>query len=102
MGRRKAAVGVVRAEEEIAELLGGTGMWEKDKPQVSRMKQMAYDGMLWPGEWLVCVCMRAVLMHAAAELQGLMYKFDWFLYPNMQPMPTIMEKTVWRWDEEWR
>ena len=44
------------AEEEIAELLGGMGMREKDKPQVSQMKQMAYDGMLGPGEWLVCVC----------------------------------------------
>ena len=102
MGRRKVAAVVVRVEEEIAELLGGTGMREKDKPQASQMKWMAYDGMPGPGEWLVCVCMHAVLMHAAAELQGLTYKFDRFLYPNMQPMPMIMEKTVRRWDEERR
>ena len=50
----------------------------------------------------MCVCVHAVLMHAAAELQGLTYKFDRFLYPNMQPMPTIVEKTVQRWDEEQR
>ena len=92
----------MRAEEEIAELLGGMGMREKDKLQASQMKWMAYDGMPGPGEWLVCVCVHAVLMHAAAELWGLTYKFDRFLYPNMQPMPMIMEKTVWRWDEEWR
>ena len=39
-------------------------------------------------------------MHVAAELWGLTYKFDWFLYPNMQPMPMIVEKMVRRWDEE--
>ena len=44
--------------------------------------------------------MCAVLMHAAAELQGLIYKFNQFLYLLMQPKP-IMEKTVQRWDEEW-
>ena len=44
-----------------------------------------------------CVC--AVLMHAAAELQGLMYKFNQFLYLLMQPK-LIMEKTVQRWDKE--
>ena len=30
------------------------------------------------------------------------YKFDRFLYPLMQPKPTIVEKTVRRWDEERR
>ena len=58
MGRRKAEVVVVHVEEEkvMAELLGSRGMWEEDKPQVSQMKWMAYDGMPGPGEWLVCVC----------------------------------------------
>ena len=38
-------------------------------------------------------------MHAAAELQGLIYKFNQFLYLLMQPK-LIVEKTVQRWDEE--
>ena len=99
--RCKAEAAVVRAEEKvISGLLGSMGMREEHQLQARRMKQMAYDGIPGPGEWLVCICVYTVLMHAAAELWGLMYKFNWFLYLLMQPK-LIVEKTVQRWDEEW-
>ncbi|KAF8585083.1 hypothetical protein K439DRAFT_1080534 [Ramaria rubella] len=63
------------------------GMREEDQPQARRMKQMAYDGMPGP-----------------AELRGLTYKFDRFLYPLIPPKATIVEKMVRRWDDsrqEW-
>ena len=106
--RRKAEAAVVRAEEEkvISELLGGTGMREEDQPQARRMKRMAYDGMPGPGESAVggrgACDADAFFFFCAAELRGLTYKFDRFLYPLMQPKPTIVEKTVRRWDEERR
>lgn len=38
-------------------------------------------------------------MCSAAELRGLTYKFDRFLYPLVPPKPKIVEKTVKKWDE---
>lgn len=63
--RRKAESEVARLEEErvISELLDGAGMREEDQPQARRMRRMAYDGMPGP-----------------AELRGLTYSFDKFLY----------------------
>ncbi|GJJ13426.1 hypothetical protein Clacol_007680 [Clathrus columnatus] len=63
--RRKAEDAVARLEEErvIGELLDGAGMREEDQPQARRMRRMAYDGMPGP-----------------AELRGLTYRFDRFLY----------------------
>ena len=57
---RKAEVAVVCAEEKvISGLLGGMGMREEHQLQARQMKQLVYDGIPGPGEWLVCgVCVR--------------------------------------------
>lgn len=107
--RRKAEEAVQRLEEErvICELLQGKGMAEQDQPQARRMRRMAYDGMPGPGAYFVLLAgVRKVTdgCWIIAELRGLTYKFDRFLYPLVPPKPTLVEKKVRKWDEgrgEW-